>query len=68
MSMTSSSVKSGLINRSIVSLCPNSLGMTKQLILLMLMSAVSSLADDGLKVTDLSSVKYDKEALRQLVV
>jgi hypothetical protein len=42
--------------------------MTEQLMLLMIMSAVSSLADDGLKVTDLSSVKCDKEALRQLVV
>lgn len=34
----------------------------------MFMLAVSSLADDGLKVADLSSVKCDKEALRQLVV
>jgi len=66
--MTSLCKNSGLINRSILSLSPNSLGMTKQLMLLMLMSAVSSWADDGLKVTDLSSVKCDKEALRQLVV
>jgi CubicO group peptidase (beta-lactamase class C family) len=34
----------------------------------LLLLAVGSLADDGLKVADLSSAKCDKEALRQLVV
>ncbi|MCH2209568.1 MAG: beta-lactamase family protein [Lentisphaerales bacterium] len=42
--------------------------MFKQFMLLILVLAVGSRADDGLKVADLNSVKFDEKALKQLVV